>query len=95
MEDDILTTVNTSTGLQDNDSHKPLDKVESTGGIYTSWLSPLSKYYRYSPKGDRSTFDQLAEGMNYTPEKLKKGCLADCFAASVKVLEMFDNGATQ
>ena len=72
MEDDILTTENTSTGLQDNDSHKPLDKVESTGGIYTSWLSPLSKYYRYSPKGDRTTFDQIAEGMNYTPEKLKR-----------------------
>ena len=30
-----------------------------------------------------------------TPEKLNKGCLADCFAASVKVLEMFDNGAKQ
>lgn len=72
IEDDILTTENTSTGLQDNDSHKPLDKVESTGGIYTSWLSPLSKYYRYSPKGDRTTFDQVAEGMNYTPEKLKR-----------------------
>lgn len=72
MEEDILTTENTSTGLQDNDSHKPLDKVESTGGIYTSWLSPLSKYYRYSPKGDRTTFDQVAEGMNYTPEKLKR-----------------------
>ena len=72
MEDDVLTIENTTTGLQDNDSHKPLDKVESTGGIYTSWLSPLSKYYRYSPKGDRTTFDQVAEGMNYTPEKLKR-----------------------
>ncbi|MBR5202788.1 MAG: M20/M25/M40 family metallo-hydrolase, partial [Clostridia bacterium] len=30
-----------------------------------------------------------------TPEKLNKDCLADCFAASVKVLEMFDNGAKQ
>ena len=30
-----------------------------------------------------------------TPEKLNKGCLADCFAASVKTLEMFDNGAKQ
>ncbi len=30
-----------------------------------------------------------------TPDALKAGCLADCFAASVKVLEMFDNGAKQ
>ena len=30
-----------------------------------------------------------------TPDALNKGCLADCFAASVKVLEMFDNGAKQ
>ncbi len=30
-----------------------------------------------------------------TPEKLNKKCLADCFAASVKVLEKFDNGAKQ
>ncbi len=30
-----------------------------------------------------------------TPEALKAGCLADCFAASVKVLEMFDAGAKQ
>ena len=30
-----------------------------------------------------------------TPEALNKNCLADCFAASVKVLEMFDNGAKQ
>ncbi|MBQ8503000.1 MAG: M20/M25/M40 family metallo-hydrolase [Clostridia bacterium] len=30
-----------------------------------------------------------------TPEALNKSCLADCFAASVKVLEMFDNGAKQ
>ena len=72
MEDDVLTIENSITGLQDSESHKPLDKVEGTGGIYTSWLSPLSKYYRYSPKGDRTTFDQVAEGMNYTPEKLKR-----------------------
>ena len=30
-----------------------------------------------------------------TPEALNPSCLADCFAASVKVLEMFDNGAKQ
>ena len=72
MEDDVLTIENSITGLQDSESHKPLDKVESTGGIYTSWLSPLSKYYRYSPKGDRTTFDQVVEGMNYSPEKLKR-----------------------
>ncbi len=30
-----------------------------------------------------------------SPEALNKDCLADCFAASVKVLEMFDNGAKQ
>lgn len=72
MEDDVLTIENSITGLQDSESHKPLDKIESTGGIYTSWLSPLSKYYRYSPKGDRTTFDQVAEGMNYSPEKLKR-----------------------
>ncbi len=30
-----------------------------------------------------------------TPEALNAGCLADCFAASVKVLEMFDAGAKQ
>ncbi len=30
-----------------------------------------------------------------TPDKLNPKCLADCFAASVKVLEMFDNGAKQ
>ena len=72
IEDDILTIENPTTNLQDSESHKPLDKIESTGGIYTSWLSPLSKYYRYSPKGDRTTFDQVAEGMNYTPEKLKR-----------------------
>lgn len=30
-----------------------------------------------------------------TPDALNKSCLADCFAASVKVLEMFDNGAKQ
>ncbi len=30
-----------------------------------------------------------------TPEALNKDCLAKCFAASVKVLEMFDNGAKQ
>ncbi len=29
------------------------------------------------------------------PDALNKSCLADCFAASVKVLEMFDNGAKQ
>ena len=30
-----------------------------------------------------------------TPEALNKDCLAKCFAASVKVLEMFDDGAKQ
>ncbi len=30
-----------------------------------------------------------------TPVALNPSCLADCFAASVKVLEMFDNGAKQ
>ncbi len=30
-----------------------------------------------------------------TPDALNKECLAYCFAASVKVLEMFDNGAKQ
>ncbi len=30
-----------------------------------------------------------------TPDALNKSCLADCLAASVKVLEMFDNGAKQ
>lgn len=30
-----------------------------------------------------------------TPAALNKKCLADCFAASVKVLEMFDGGAKQ
>ena len=30
-----------------------------------------------------------------TPDALNKDCLAKCFAASVKVLEMFDNGAKQ
>ena len=30
-----------------------------------------------------------------TPDALNKECLADCFAASVKVLEKFDNGAKQ
>lgn len=30
-----------------------------------------------------------------TPAALNKTCLADCFAASVKVLEKFDNGAKQ
>ncbi|MCH5191892.1 MAG: M28 family peptidase [Oscillospiraceae bacterium] len=30
-----------------------------------------------------------------TPEALNKDCLATCFAASVKALEMFDNGAKQ
>ena len=30
-----------------------------------------------------------------TPDALNPSCLADCFAASVKVLEMFDNGAKQ
>ncbi len=30
-----------------------------------------------------------------TPDALNAKCLADCFAASVKVLEMFDNGAKQ
>jgi hypothetical protein len=30
-----------------------------------------------------------------TPDALNKKCLADCFAASVKVLEKFDNGAKQ
>ena len=30
-----------------------------------------------------------------TPDALNKECLADCFAASVKTLEMFDNGAKQ
>ena len=29
------------------------------------------------------------------PDALNKKCLADCFAASVKALEMFDNGAKQ
>lgn len=74
MEDDV-TTVNISVdNLHDysNKTYKSLDKAEGTGGIYTSWLSPLSKYYRYSTKGDMTTFDQVAEGMNYTPEKLKR-----------------------
>lgn len=74
MEDDV-TTVNISVNNlyeYSNNTYKSLDKAEGTGGIYTSWLSPLSKYYRYSPKGDRTTFDQVAEGMNYTPEKLKR-----------------------
>ena len=31
----------------------------------------------------------------YTPDALNKECLASCFAASVKALEMFDNGAKQ
>ena len=30
-----------------------------------------------------------------TPKALNASCLADCFAASVKALEMFDNGAKQ
>lgn len=30
-----------------------------------------------------------------TPDALKADCLADCFAASVKVLQMFDEGAKQ
>ena len=30
-----------------------------------------------------------------TPDALNPSCLADCFAASVKALEMFDNGAKQ
>ena len=30
-----------------------------------------------------------------TPEALNPSCLANCYAASVKVLEMFDNGAKQ
>jgi hypothetical protein len=30
-----------------------------------------------------------------TPDALNKDCLADCLAASIKVLEMFDNGAKQ
>ncbi|MBQ6600479.1 MAG: M20/M25/M40 family metallo-hydrolase, partial [Clostridia bacterium] len=30
-----------------------------------------------------------------TPDALNKKCLADCFVASVKVLEKFDNGAKQ
>ena len=30
-----------------------------------------------------------------TPEALNPSCLADCFAASVKALEKFDNGAKQ
>lgn len=30
-----------------------------------------------------------------TPDSLNPKCLADCFAASVKVLELFDNGAKQ
>ena len=30
-----------------------------------------------------------------TPDALNASCLADCYAASVKVLEMFDNGAKQ
>lgn len=30
-----------------------------------------------------------------TPDALNKGCLADCLAASIKALEMFDNGAKQ
>lgn len=74
MEDDIP-TVNiliSDVHKHADNTYKSLDKVEDTGGIYTSWLSPLSKYYRYSPKGDMTTFDQVAEGMNYTPEKLKR-----------------------
>ena len=74
MEEDIITV---NIPLEEvyeygDDTSKSLDRVEDTGGIYTSWLSPLSKYYRYSPKGDMTTFDQVAEGMNYTPEKLKR-----------------------
>lgn len=74
MEDDVITVNISVDNLHEysNKTYKSLDKVEGTGGIYTSWLSPLSKYYRYSPKGDRATFDQVAEGMNYTPEKLKR-----------------------
>ncbi|MBR2418100.1 MAG: M28 family peptidase, partial [Clostridia bacterium] len=30
-----------------------------------------------------------------TPDALNPSCLADCFAASVKALEKFDNGAKQ
>lgn len=74
MEDDIP-TVNillSDVHKHADNTYKSLDKAEGTGGIYTSWLSPLSKYYRYSPKGDMTTFDQVAEGMNYTPEKLKR-----------------------
>lgn len=74
MEDDVITVNISVDNLHEysNKTYKSLDKVEGTGGIYTSWLSPLSKYYRYSPKGDMTTFDQVAEGMNYTPEKLKR-----------------------
>ena len=74
MEDDILTVNILISDVHEHadNTYKSLDKAEGTGGIYTSWLSPLSKYYRYSPKGDMTTFDQVAEGMNYTPEKLKR-----------------------
>ena len=74
MEDDIPTVNILLSDVHEHadKTYKSLDKAEDTGGIYTSWLSPLSKYYRYSPKGDMTTFDQVAEGMNYTPEKLKR-----------------------
>lgn len=74
LEDDIITygTVGEDLEKESNSNKSNLDKAEGYAGIYTSWLSPLSKYYRYSPKGDRTTFDQVAEGMNYSPEKLKR-----------------------
>lgn len=74
LEDDIITYNNSGEELEkeSNNNKNNLDKTEGHAGIYTSWLSPLSKYYRYSPKGDRTTFDQVAEGMNYSPEKLKR-----------------------
>lgn len=74
LEDDIITYKNSGEELEkeSNNNKNNLDKTEGHAGIYTSWLSPLSKYYRYSTKGDRTTFDQVAEGMNYSPEKLKR-----------------------
>lgn len=74
MEDDIVTLEVPIDKIRkdSNEAYKSFDTLESTGGVYTSWLSPVSKYYRYSPKGDMTTFEQVAEGMNYTPEKLKR-----------------------
>lgn len=75
MEEDSVTFSSATPKELAEESNKEaqsLDKQDGFGGIYTSWSSTLTRYYRYNPKWDRTLFVEVAEKRNYSPEELRR-----------------------